>query len=78
MTPDQFLLALLHVPLTIYVKIIFLILALFYIVFASIIFRQIDVMNRVVETQFASMLRLAGLLHFALSIFVLLMILLFF
>lgn len=78
MTPEKLLLALFHVPLNIYVKILFIFLALFYIIFAAIVLRQIDVMNRVVETQFAPMLRLVALVHFSFSIFVLLLVLFFF
>lgn len=63
MTPEQFLILLSSWWPWLFVKFFVVILLLFYIIFAAICFRQIDLMNQMVEAQISPFLRLIGLIH---------------
>ncbi|MFH0863759.1 MAG: DUF5657 family protein [Candidatus Gottesmanbacteria bacterium] len=54
----------------IYIKIIILVIAVLYIIFASISFRQIDLMNQMVEARISPVLRLIGLIHLGMAILI--------
>ncbi len=56
-----------------FIKIMIVILLTLYIIFAAICFRQIDLMNQVVEAQISPALRLVGLVHLGVAIFILLL-----
>lgn len=68
MSPEQLLFLLTSLWPWGYLKLAFLILSLLYIIFAAICFRQIDLMNQMVEAQISPVLRLIGLVHLGLAI----------
>ncbi len=67
MSPEQLLVALVSLWPWGIVKLFTLVLLLFYIVFSSIAFRQIDLMSRMVEAQVTPVLKLVGLINLAAS-----------
>lgn len=69
MSPEQILLLFTSLSPLIFVKIFLLTLLLFYILFAAIIFRQVTLMNRVVEAQISPVLATIAVLHLAFAIF---------
>lgn len=70
MTPEQFLFVLVSWWPWIFIKLFILILLLFYIIFAAICLRQIDLMNQVVEAQISPSLKLIGFLHLGAAVFI--------
>ncbi|MCL4382253.1 MAG: hypothetical protein M1575_03685 [Patescibacteria group bacterium] len=73
MTAEQFLMILVSWWPWIYIKLFLLILLGLYLIFAGICFRQIDLMNQMVEAKISPALRFIGLLHLlaAMTIFIL-------
>lgn len=73
MTPELLLQLLISWWPWIYLKLFFLIFFVLYIIFASILFRQIDLMNQMIEAQISPLLKLIGLIHLiaAISLFLL-------
>lgn len=69
MSPEQILLLFTSLSPLIFVKIFLLTLLLFYILFAAIVFRQVTLMNRVVEAQISPVLATIAVLHLAFAIF---------
>lgn len=69
MSPEQVLSSIVALPPLFFVKIFLLVLLVFYIVFAAVCYRQVDLMNRVVEAQISPILRMIALVHLGLSIF---------
>lgn len=59
-----------------FLKIFTLILMLFYIVFAFIVFRQVELMNEMVEAQISPALRLIAMIHLGAALLVFLIVLL--
>lgn len=55
------------------IKVILLILLMLYIIVAGICFRQIDLMNQMVEAQISPVLRMIGLIHLLAAIIIFLM-----
>lgn len=51
-----------------YVKIFILILIVFYIVFSLICFRQVKLMNNMVEAQISPLLKLISLIHLGVAV----------
>lgn len=69
MNPEQILVSIVALPPLFFVKIFLLVLLVFYIVFATVCYHQVGLMNRVVEAQISPILRLIALIHLGLSIF---------
>ncbi len=72
MNPEKIFLSLIGLSPFIFIKLFVLILLALYIIFAAICFRQVDLMNRIVEVQISPMLRLIALIHLgaAITIFI--------
>lgn len=51
-----------------YLKFFLLVLMVFYLVFAAILLRQIDLMSQMVEAQITPALKLIGLIHLVLAL----------
>lgn len=78
MTAEQLILLLISFWPWAYVKFFLLVLMIFYLIFSAILFRQIDLMSRMVEAQITPALKLIGLIHLgmALTIFLAVLVLL--
>lgn len=75
MTPEQLILLLISFWPWAYVKFFLLVLMIFYLIFAAILFRQIDLMSRMVEAQITPALKLIGLIHLGMALAVFLAVL---
>ena len=73
MRVEEILLAIASLSPFIFVKIFILVLLLFYIIFAVIVFRQVELMNEMVEAQISPILRMLALFHLASAIFLFLL-----
>lgn len=69
MSPEQILFLLTSLSPWFFVKIFALTLLLFYIIFALIIWRQINLMNRVVEAQISPFLSTIAIFHLGIAVF---------
>lgn len=68
MTPEQFISLLISFWPWAYVKFFLLVLMVFYLIFAAILLRQIDLMSQMVEAQITPALKLIGLIHLGLAV----------
>jgi len=73
MNPEQFLFFLTSLSPFIIIKVFVLTILALYIIFALICFRQVDLMNKVVEAQISPVLRLIALIHLGAAVFVFLL-----
>lgn len=69
MNPEQILLSLVTISPWLIVKIFILVLLLLYLVFATIVWRQVSLMNQMVEAQISPLLATVALLHVAAAVF---------
>jgi len=69
MSPEQILLNIISISPFLWIKIFLLILLLFYILFAAIILRQINLMNEMVEAQISPILTTIAILHLGGALF---------